>query len=131
MAHFAKVDQNNIVTSVEVVSNDTATSEQVGVDFLNSLYGTTDTWKQTSYNTKGNVHALGGTPFRKNYASIGMTFDSTRDAFYAPQPFNSWTLNETTCLWEAPIPHPDDGNEYVWDENTYQEDNTLGWLLKG
>ncbi len=131
MAHFAKVDQNNIVTSVEVVSNDVATTEQAGADFLNSLYGTTDTWKQTSYNTKGNVHALGGTPFRKNYASIGMTFDSTRDAFYAPQPFNSWTLNETTCLWEAPIPHPDDGNEYVWDENTYQEDNTLGWLLKG
>ena len=131
MAHFAKIDENNIVTAIEVVSNDTATSEQVGVDFLNSLYGTTDTWKQTSFNTKGNVHALGGTPFRKNYASIGMTFDSTRDAFYAPQPFNSWTLNETTCLWEAPIPHPDDGNEYVWDENTYQEDNTLGWLLKG
>ena len=131
MAHFAKIDENNIVIAVEVVSNDIATTEQAGADFLNSLYGTTDTWKQTSFNTKGNVHALGGTPFRKNYASIGMTFDSTRDAFYAPQPFNSWTLNETTCLWEAPIPHPDDGNEYVWDEATYQEDNTLGWLLKG
>ena len=131
MAHFAKIDENNIVTAIEVVSNDVATTEQAGADFLNSLYGTTDTWKQTSFNTKGNVHALGGTPFRKNYASIGMTFDSTRDAFYAPQPFNSWSLNETTCLWEAPIPYPDDGNEYVWDEATYQEDNTLGWLLRG
>ena len=130
MAHFAKIDENNIVTAIEVVSNDVATTEQAGADFLNSLYGTTDTWKQTSYNTKGNVHSLGGTPFRKNYASIGMTFDSTRDAFYAPQPFNSWSLNETTCLWEAPIPYPDDGNLYEWDEETYQEDNTLGWLLK-
>ena len=131
MAHFAKIDENNIVTAIEVVSNDVATTEQAGADFLNSLYGTTDTWKQTSYNTKGNVHSLGGTPFRKNYASIGMTFDSTRDAFYAPQPFNSWSLNETTCLWEAPIPYRDDGNKYVWDEATYQEDNTLGWLLRG
>tara|TARA_E500000318_G_scaffold22618_1_gene23050 strand:+ start:453 stop:845 length:393 start_codon:yes stop_codon:yes gene_type:complete len=129
MAHFAKIDENNIVIAVEVVSNDIATTEQAGADFLNSLYGTTDTWKQTSYNTKGNVHALNGTPFRKNYACIGMIFDSTRDAFYAPQPFNSWTLNETTCLWEAPIPHPNDGNNYNWDEATYQEDNTLGWLL--
>jgi starvation-inducible outer membrane lipoprotein len=73
---------------------------------------------------------LGGTPFRKNYATIGGTYDSTRDAFISVQPYNSWSLNETTCLWEAPIPYPDDGNLYEWDEETYQEDNTLGWLLK-
>ena len=130
MAHFAKIDENNVVIFVEVVSNDVATNEQAGVDFLNGLYGTTDTWKQTSYNTYGNVHALGGTPFRKNYATIGGTYDSTRDAFIDVKPYNSWSLNETTCLWEAPIPYPDDGNLYEWDEETYQEDNTLGWLLK-
>ena len=116
MAHFAKLDNNNIVVDVQSVSNDTATDETAGVNFLNNLYGTNDNWKQTSYNSRGNNHKLGGTPFRKNYAGIGYTYDEDRDAFIPPKPYNSWTLNETSCLWEAPTPFPDDGNLYIWDE---------------
>ena len=113
MAHFAKLGTGNIIERVEVVSNDIATTEQAGVDFLNNLYGTRDVWKQTSYN--GNM--------RKNYAGIGYTYDQTRDAFIPPQPYLSWTLNETTCLWEAPITKPEyteeelsNGNRYIWNE---------------
>lgn len=123
MAHFAKLDSDSKVVRVEVVSNDIATTEQAGVDFLNALYGTSDVWKQTSYNTVGNVHLLGGTPFRKNHAGIGMTYDSSRDAFIGSQLYPSWSLDETTCIYEPPIPYPDDGFAYVWDETTYQEDN--------
>ena len=90
MAHFAKLGIGNIVERVEVVSNDIATTEQAGVDFLNNLYGTNDIWKQTSYNTIGGVHLLGGTPFRKNFAGVGYKYDQTRDAFIEPKPFNSW-----------------------------------------
>ena len=93
MAHFAKLGTGNIVEKVEVVSNDIATNEQAGVDFLNNLYGTRDVWKQTSYN--GNI--------RKNYAGVGFTYDETLDAFIPPKEFKSWILNETTCLWEAPV----------------------------
>ena len=118
MAHFAKLGTGNIVERVEVVSNDIATDEQTGVDFLNNLYGTRDTWKQTSYNTKGGVHLLGGTPFRKNYGGIGCTYDQTKDAFIPPKPFDSWTLNETTCIWEAPVAYPSDGKDYEWDETS-------------
>ena len=118
MAHFAKLGAGNIVERVEVVSNDIATDEQTGVDFLNNLYGTRDTWKQTSYNTKGGVHLLGGTPFRKNYGGIGFTYDQTKDAFIPPKPFDSWTLNETTCIWEAPVDYPSDGKDYEWDESS-------------
>ena len=118
MAHFAKLGTGNIVERVEVVSNDIATDEQTGVDFLNNLYGTRDTWKQTSYNTKGGVHLLGGTPFRKNYGGIGYTYDQTKDAFIPPKPFDSWTLNETTCIWEAPVAYPSDGKDYEWDESS-------------
>ena len=118
MAHFAKLGTGNIVERVEVVSNDIATDEQTGVDFLNNLYGTRDTWKQTSYNTKGGVHLLGGTPFRKNYGGIGYTYDQTKDAFIPPKPFDSWTLNETTCIWEAPVAYPSDGKDYYWDESS-------------
>ena len=118
MAHFAKLGTGNIVERVEVVSNDIATDEQTGIDFLNNLYGTRDTWKQTSYNTKGGVHLLGGTPFRKNYAGIDYTYDQTKDAFIAPKPFDSWTLNETTCIWEAPVAYPSDGKDYEWDESS-------------
>lgn len=112
MAHFAKLDSNNIVTQVVVVDNsvllkaDGTESELKGKQFLNSLLGTA-TWKQTSYN---------GT-IRKNYAGVGYKYDSTRDAFIPPKPFNSWILNETTCLWEPPIEHPTDGNLYNWDED--------------
>tara|TARA_R100000808_G_C2141293_1_gene149076 strand:- start:197 stop:580 length:384 start_codon:yes stop_codon:yes gene_type:complete len=117
MAHFAKLDENNIVTEIIVVSNDIATSESAGVTFINNLYSTSDTWKQTSYNTYGNEHKLGGTPFRKNYAGIGFTYDASKNAFIAPKPFASWVLNNTTCLWEAPVDYPDDGKYYSWDES--------------
>ena len=118
MAHFAKLKVGNIVERVEVVSNDIATDEQTGVDFLNDLYKTRDVWKQTSYNTKGGVHLLGGTPFRKNYGGIGCTYDQTKDAFIPPKPFDSWTLNETTCIWEAPVAYPSDDKDYKWDESS-------------
>ena len=118
MAHFAKLGTGNIVTAVHVVSNDIATTEQAGVDFLNDLYKTRDVWKKTSYNTKGGVHLLGGTPFRKNYAGVGYTYDQTKDAFIPPKPFDSWTLNETTCIWEAPVAYPSDGKDYEWDESS-------------
>ena len=106
MAHFAKLGIGNKVLKVEVVSNDIATTEQAGVDFLNNLYGSRDIWKQTSYNNN----------IRKNFASIGFKYDQTRDAFIPPKPFNSWTLNETTCLWEAPVAKPTDGQKYNWNE---------------
>lgn len=106
MAHFAKIDDNNIVEKVEVVSNDIVTNEQAGIDFLNNLYGSEDTWKQTSYN--GNI--------RKNFAGTGYTYDETRDAFIPPKPYNSWVLNETTCIWEAPVAYPDDDKRYNWNE---------------
>jgi hypothetical protein len=112
MAHFAKLGTGNTVEKVEVVSNDIATNEQAGVDFLNTLYGTRDVWKQTSYN---------GT-IRKNFASIGYSYDQTRDAFISPQPYASWTLDEDTCLWEAPVAYPDDGKMYQWNETTKQWD---------
>ena len=118
MAHFAKLGKGNIVLTVHVVNNDIATTEQAGVDFLNNLHKTRDVWKQTSYNTFGGVHKLGGTPFRKNYAGIGFKYDQTRDAFIPPRPFNSWILNETTCQWEAPVAYPDDDNIYTWNETT-------------
>ena len=89
MAHFAKLNDENKVVQVEVVSNDIAATEQAGVDFLNNLYGTNDVWKQTSYNTYGGKHNLGGTPFRKNYAGIGLKYDQTRDAFIEPKPYTS------------------------------------------
>ena len=108
MAHFAKLGVGNIILKVAVVSNDIATSEQAGIDFLNNLYGSRDVWKQTSYNAR----------IRKNFAGVGYTYDQTRDAFIAPKPFNSWILNETTCIWEAPIALPDTENRYNWNEET-------------
>jgi len=113
MAHFAKIGLNNLVTDVLVVANrETMNSngvehESIGVEFLKSLTGH-DTWKQTSYN---------GT-IRKNYAGIGYIYDSVRDAFIPPQPFASWTLNNDTCLWDAPTPMPTDNKNYRWDETT-------------
>jgi len=96
MAHFAKIGKGNIVERVEVVSNDIATTEQAGVEFLQNLYKDRAVWKQTSYN--GNI--------RRNFAGIGWKYDQTIDAFISPQPYPSWTLNETTCVWEAPIEKP-------------------------
>ena len=120
MAHFAKLGKGNKVVRVTVVSNDTATTEKVGEEFLQNLYGSRDVWKQTSYNTIGGEHKLGGTPFRKNYAGVGYKYDQTRDAFIPPKPYNSWILNETTCQWEAPIALPDTENRYNWNEETQQ-----------
>ena len=116
MAHFAKLGIGNIVERVEVVSNDIATTEQAGVDFINNLYKTNDVWKQTSYNTYGGVHKLGGTPFRKNYAGINFTYDQTRDAFIPPKPYIGWILDEDTCRWKAPISAPDNSGDYFWNE---------------
>ena len=104
MSHFAKV-VNNIVTQVIVADQ----------DWVDALDGE---WVQTSYNTQGGVHLLGDTPLRKNYAGIGYTYDSDRDAFYSPQPFPSWTLDEDGCLWEPPTPMPTDNKFYAWDEDT-------------
>ena len=78
--------------------------------------------RRTSYNTIGGVHKNGGTPFRKNYAGVGYTYDPVRDAFYSPQPFESWTLNEESCLWEAPVAYPNDGNSYIWNEENFNLD---------
>ena len=111
MAHFAELNESNVVTQVLVVANaellDGGTeSEAKGIDFLESLYGHRN-WKQTSYN--GNR--------RKNYAGIGFTYDAGRDAFIPPQPFASWTLDEATCRWVSPVPMPEDGGPYRWDED--------------
>lgn len=127
MAHFAKLDENNNVLAVHVVVNDVITidgneSEQAGIDFLTNLHGH-NKWKQTSYN---------GT-FRKNYAGIGYTYDYARDAFIPPKPYQSWILNENTCIWEAPTPKPTDSKKYNWSEITtswveYSDDNTYSTL---
>jgi hypothetical protein len=121
MAHFAKINNSNIVEQVIVVSNDVATTEQAGVDFINNLYKTNDVWKQTSYNTYGGIHKLGGLPFRKNYAGVDFTYDQTRDAFIPPKPYNSWVLNEDTCRWEAPVAMPTaelaNNQYYFWNES--------------
>ena len=125
MAHFAKLGIGNKVLKVEVVSNDIATTEQAGRDFLNNIYNTNDTWFQTSYNTFGGEHRLGGTPFRKNYAGIGYKYNQTRDAFIPKKPFASWILNEETCQWEAPSAIPDDGKKYEWNESTTSWDEIV------
>ena len=108
MAHFAKI-VNKIVTQVIVADQ----------DWVDALDGN---WVQTSYNTQGGVHLLGDTALRKNYAGIGYTYDSDRDAFYAPQPFPSWTLNEDSCIWEPPTPMPEDDKFYAWNEDS------LSWI---
>jgi hypothetical protein len=132
MASFAKLN-NNIVERVESVVNDVlkdsngVEQENIGIEFLKTLYNEPNAiWKQTSYNTVGGVHLLGGTPLRKNHAGIGFTYDSQRDAFIPQKPFNSWLLNEQTCLWEAPVAYPVDSNinnRYKWNEEI------LNWEL--
>ena len=109
MAHYAKVE-NGIVSKVIVAEEDYFDT------FVDDSPGQ---WIQTSYNTHGGVHSDGGTPLRKNYAGVGYTYDSTRDAFFAPKPYASWTLNETSCLWEAPVAYPDSG-VHTWDEENTQ-----------
>jgi hypothetical protein len=114
MAHFAEVGENNIVLRVLVVDD---SQESNGQNFLANTLGLGGTWIKTSYNTLGGVHNKGGTPLRKNYAGIGYTYDSERDAFIAPKPYASWILNETSCLWEAPVAMPTEGL-YTWNEET-------------
>ena len=133
MAYFAELDSNNVVIRVIAVGNaDNLNSsgeedESFGIAFCKKLYGENTNWKQTSYNTRENVHSLGGTPLRKNYAGAGMIYDSVRDAFISPRPFASWTLNENTCSWECPITYPNDGKLYTWNETAHQADNSVGW----
>ena len=111
MAHWAELDGDNVVLRVLVGSN--SDSDEGYQWLIDNLGGT---WVKTSYNTQGGVHSLGGTPLRKNYAGIGYTYDSVRDAFIPQKPFNSWVLNESSCLWEAPVAYPTDGKMYTWDE---------------
>lgn len=119
MAHFAKI-RNAVVEQVQCVSDDDELNED--------SYAHDDViYRRTSYNTRGGVHYTNGQPsadqnksFRKNYAGIGDAYDSARDAFIPPQPYPSWTLNESTCLWESPVPHPNDDGVYAWDENNQQ-----------
>lgn len=118
MSHFAKLDNNNIVIDVNVVSNEAINnlpfpeSEPIGIQFLTEWSGGYANWKQTSYNAS----------FRKNYAGIGYTYNVELDAFISPQPYPSWTLNTNTAQWESPIPYPTDGKRYNWDEST------LNWI---
>jgi hypothetical protein len=121
MASFAKIGLNNKVIEVNSVHNDVLKDsngieqEVNGIDFLTKLTGY-PVWKQTSYNTKGGIHTKGGIPLRKNHAGIGYIYDEDRDAFIPKKPFNSWILNEQTCLWEAPVAKPNDGKKYNWNE---------------
>ncbi len=108
MAHYAKIE-NDVVQQVIVADE----------EFVRKLDGQ---WVQTSFNTHGGVHP-DGRPLRKNFAGIGYTYDSDRDAFIPPRPFESWVLNEQTCLWDSPIPCPNDGQDYYWDEST------LSWII--
>jgi hypothetical protein len=131
MASFAKLNSENIVVRVESVVNDVlkdshgVEQESIGLQFLRTLYNEPDTvWKQTSYNTHGGSHILGGAPFRKNFAGIGYTYDSIRDAFIPHKPYNSWILNESTCRWDPPIPYPNNGQLYIWNEQS------LSWILQ-
>jgi hypothetical protein len=112
MAYFAKLGTGNIVEQVISINNSVITDdngveqEKLGNDFINKLYNTRDVWKQTSYNNN----------IRKNFAGIGYQYDQTRDAFIPPKPYSSWLLNEESCQWESPIPYPQDGNKYTWNE---------------
>jgi len=127
MASFAKIGLNSKVIEVLSVVNEVlhdsngVEQEDIGIDFLTKLTGY-PLWKQTSYNTHGGLHDNGGTPLRKNHAGIGYTYDETRNAFIPPKPFNSWILNEDTCLWNPPIAMPQNGNRYTWNEQTLSWD---------
>ena len=113
MAHYAFINENYIVIEVIVGKDESNFDwERHYGDIRGQLC------KRTSYNTIGGVHTTGGTPYRKNYAGIGYIYDPTLDAFYPPKPFNSWILNESTCIWEAPVLYPNDEKMYVWDEET-------------
>ena len=117
MAHYAFLDENNIVTEVIVGKDESNFDwERHYADFRGQLC------KRTSFNTYGNQHKNGGVPFRKNYAGVGYYYDEQKDAFIAPQPFESWSLNKETFLWESPIPYPQDGGLYKWNEDNQSWD---------
>jgi len=125
MAHYALMDENNIVVNI-IVGHDEGTVIDEISDW-EEYYGNFHnlTCKRTSYNTFGDQHKNGGTPFRKNFAEVGGTYDPEKDAFIRLRPFNSWVFNEDTCSWQAPVSRPDNENHYSWDE----ED--LNWVLVG
>ena len=114
MAHYAFLDENNIVTEV-IVGKDEGDGTDWEVEYGN-FRG--QTCKRTSYNTSGNAHSDSGTPFRGNYAGIGYTYDETNDVFYAPKPYDSWVLDQTKWIWKAPVDYPSDGKGYKWNEET-------------
>lgn len=122
MAHFAEINDSNVVLRVLVLNNsDTMDNngnevESIGAKYLSDGFG--GTWLKTSYNTFANHHRLNGTPFRKNFAGKGYTYDKSRDAFIPPKPYKSWTLNKDTCQWDSPKPYPSDGKTYSWNEKT-------------
>lgn len=114
MAHFAEIDLNNKVIRVLKISN---SEEHRGQEFLSQDLNLGGVWLQTSYNTKQGIHVLGGTPFRKNFAGIGYSYDTIRDAFIPPKFYPSWVLNEDKCIWEPPFFPPNDGKKYIWNES--------------
>jgi hypothetical protein len=113
MSHYAQLNENDIVTRVLVIEQDVIDT---------GLFGDPNLFVQTSYNTLAGEHLLGDTPLRKNFAGIGYTYDRSRDAFIPPKPFSSWSLNEDTCQWNAPVPQPVDTNS-VWNEET------MSWII--
>ena len=115
MSHWAELDKNNLVLRVTVGDNNDPNGDEGYQWLIDNLGGR---WVKTSFNTYGGVHRLSGTPLRKNYAGIGYTYDSVRDAFIPPKPLASWVLDEETCQWEAPVAYPTDGKNYRWDEPT-------------
>ena len=119
MAHYAFLNMQNVVTEVIVGKDETDGNTNWEIHYGNIRE---QVCKRTSYNTMGGVHANGGTPFRKNYAGIGYTYDETRDAFIPPKPYDSWTLSEISCLWESPVAYPTDGEQYEWNEDNEQWD---------
>ncbi len=121
MAHYAFLDNSNIVTEVIVGKDEGEENTDWEVHYGNFR---NQVCKRTSYNTSGGTHSSGGTPFRKNYAGIGYTYDKDRDAFIPPSTFPSFLLNEETCLWDAPVPYPTDGERYTWNEEE------LEWILE-
>lgn len=124
MAHYAFLDQNNIVTHI------IPGLDEGGEEDWEQIYGERfgQVCKRTSYNTRAGQHMFGGVPFRKNYAGIGYMYDEQRDAFIPPKPFNTWVLNEETCLWEPLIECPNDGQQYYWSDEDYEKTGN-GWIL--
>ena len=120
MAHFAHINENNVVTQVIVIGDENENNAQ---DFINNTLGLPGTWIKTSYNTYRGEHLLGGTPLRKNYAGIDYTYNAERDAFIPPQPYPSWVFNKDACHWDAPVAYPEGEGYYDWDEDS------LTWIL--